>query len=301
MNLYKAIPLALAAVAVNALAASPVPMPREVESARANIKANQDRLPIILGHTPLADLADNAGRGEYGTKLRRTLVQAPAFHPSYYQTALNHVSAGYYAMPSGSTGDGYYRAPVELPDGASLCYIGIYAYDTSTTHMTAEVMTYSGGFQAITGNSTNITATASSTVYGSDVGNVVATTGIGEQFAANRIGGSGILGFPNCITINNDVLHGGNLYAINLVMDPVASAAYTQTFRAVDLAWYRQISPAPASASFTDVPTTDGFFQAIEAMKSSGITTGCGGTSFCPNSNVTRGQLAAFMARALGL
>jgi hypothetical protein len=95
------------------------------------------------------------------------------------------------------------------------------------------------------------------------------------------------------------VLHGGNQYAINVYLDPAADTA--QQFRAVELAWYRQISPAPASASFTDVLTTDSFFQEIEAMKASGITTGCGGTSFCPNANVTRGQMAAFLARALGL
>jgi hypothetical protein len=63
-----------------------------------------------------------------------------------------------------------------------------------------------------------------------------------------------------------------------------------------------QLSPAPAIASFLDVPTTDPFFQYIEALKASGITGGCGdGTNFCPNQPVLRKQMAAFLAKALGL
>jgi hypothetical protein len=65
--------------------------------------------------------------------------------------------------------------------------------------------------------------------------------------------------------------------------------------------WKRQISPAPATATFADVPTSYIYFRAIEALAASGITSGCGGGNFCPNGNVTRGELAAFLARALGL
>ncbi len=62
-----------------------------------------------------------------------------------------------------------------------------------------------------------------------------------------------------------------------------------------------QVSPAPAAASFTDVPTTDPAFQYIEAVAASGITAGCGGGNFCPDSPITRRQMAVFLARALGL
>lgn len=72
-------------------------------------------------------------------------------------------------------------------------------------------------------------------------------------------------------------------------------------FKGVDIWWKRQISPAPATASFTDVPTNAQFFAEIEAMKAAGITSGCTATKFCPDSNVTRRQMAAFFARALGL
>jgi hypothetical protein len=63
----------------------------------------------------------------------------------------------------------------------------------------------------------------------------------------------------------------------------------------------RQVSPAPAQASFGDVPTNDFGFQYVEALSASGITGGCGSGNFCPDSPVTRRQMAIFLAKALGL
>jgi hypothetical protein len=37
----------------------------------------------------------------------------------------------------------------------------------------------------------------------------------------------------------------------------------------------------------------------INALSASGITHGCGDGRFCPNGAVTRGQMAAFLHRAL--
>jgi hypothetical protein len=62
-----------------------------------------------------------------------------------------------------------------------------------------------------------------------------------------------------------------------------------------------QVSPAPQFADFNDVPTTHPFFQFIEALYASGITAGCGGGNYCPDSPLTRGQMAVFLAKALGL
>jgi hypothetical protein len=62
-----------------------------------------------------------------------------------------------------------------------------------------------------------------------------------------------------------------------------------------------QVSPAPASATFGDVPTGHPFFQFVEALVASGITAGCGGGNYCPEDPVTRGQMAVFLSAALGL
>lgn len=62
-----------------------------------------------------------------------------------------------------------------------------------------------------------------------------------------------------------------------------------------------QVSPAPGQATFGDVPTSSPQFQFVEALFAAGITAGCGNGNYCPNNPVTRGQMAVFLAKALGL
>lgn len=55
-----------------------------------------------------------------------------------------------------------------------------------------------------------------------------------------------------------------------------------------------------ASHSFNDVSTTNTFHADIEWLKQSGVTRGCNppdNTEFCPDDQVTREQMAAFMRR----
>jgi len=75
----------------------------------------------------------------------------------------------------------------------------------------------------------------------------------------------------------------------------------TQALAGVNLYYRLEVSPAPPTSDFGDVPTSSPQFQFIEALYASGITAGCGGGNFCPNANVTRGQMAVFLAKALGL
>jgi hypothetical protein len=63
--------------------------------------------------------------------------------------------------------------------------------------------------------------------------------------------------------------------------------------------------PAPGAELARFLDTTGSIFQAdIEWLADQGITTGCNPPAnnlFCPNANVTRGQMAAFLNRALAL
>lgn len=52
-----------------------------------------------------------------------------------------------------------------------------------------------------------------------------------------------------------------------------------------------------ASHQFSDVPDDHTFHNDIEWLADNGITKGCGGTNFCPEDSVSRGQMAAFMRR----
>ena len=64
-----------------------------------------------------------------------------------------------------------------------------------------------------------------------------------------------------------------------------------------------QVSAPPGAPSFNDVPMSHPFFQFIEALKASGITGGCQASPplYCPDSPLTRGQMAVFLAKGLGL
>lgn len=88
-------------------------------------------------------------------------------------------------------------------------------------------------------------------------------------------------------------------YALQIFQD----SAYDGTvkFKAVRVYYILQVSPAPGTATFADVPVGSPLHQYVEALVAAGITAGCGGGDFCPNTPVTRGQMAVFLAKALGL
>jgi Viral BACON domain/S-layer homology domain len=55
-------------------------------------------------------------------------------------------------------------------------------------------------------------------------------------------------------------------------------------------------SPAPY---FTDVPVNHPFFRWVQKMRDLGLTSGCSPTAYCPDAQVTRGQMSVFLMRAL--
>jgi hypothetical protein len=99
---------------------------------------------------------------------------------------------------------------------------------------------------------------------------------------------------PTPETIDN---HNNNYYVE--FNSPVAGSSLK--IQAVRLFYTLQVSPAPGSATFGDVPTSHPFFQFVEALVASGITAGCGGANYCPDAPLTRGQMAVFLSKALGL
>jgi hypothetical protein len=55
-----------------------------------------------------------------------------------------------------------------------------------------------------------------------------------------------------------------------------------------------------ANHQFTDVPTSHTFHGDISDAKNAGLTSGCSPTTFCPDANLTRAQMTAFLNRGLG-
>jgi hypothetical protein len=61
-------------------------------------------------------------------------------------------------------------------------------------------------------------------------------------------------------------------------------------------------APPPCTGAFTDVPCPGAFANWIEQLKAEDITGGCGdGTTYCPSSSNTRGQMAVFMVKTFRL
>ena len=54
----------------------------------------------------------------------------------------------------------------------------------------------------------------------------------------------------------------------------------------------------PTTPNFSDVPKSHMFYRYIETLRAHGVTYGCGNGKYCPNSKVTKAQMAAFLRRA---
>ena len=114
-------------------------------------------------------------------------------------------------------------------------------------------------------------------------------------------GSTGIAATPGCALFPVTLDHTVDNEANNYIVQVLAAPGTNVRFAAVRVGYQLQVSPAPDTATFGDVPTSHPFFQFIEALAASRITSGCGGGNFCPDAPVTRGQMAVFLARALGL
>ena len=163
-------------------------------------------------------------------------------------------------------------APVVLPAGARLTSIELSACDT---HLTWNVV--------------------------AQLWRVASPGGFAEVIGFVQTGG-----LPGCVysaaalAIPETIDNYNNSYHVRLLLE---SGDSTNRFEAVRLFYTLQVSPAPAVATFDDVPTSHPFFQVIEALSASGITAGCNSSPplYCPSAPVTRAQMAAFLSVALGL
>jgi hypothetical protein len=91
-------------------------------------------------------------------------------------------------------------------------------------------------------------------------------------------------------------------YRNQLTITVITQSGTSNTrFAGVILGYKLQVSPPPLFADFNDVPTDHPYFQFIEALSNSGITAGCGNGDYCPDRAITRGEMAVFLAKALGL
>ena len=175
---------------------------------------------------------------------------------------------------TGGGGNGFFAA-AHLPDGAVLTSLTLDLCDsnTSNSHWIGALFSCSSvdGLCAVVGNQVNSVSnvTTPCAAYTQDI--------------------SGLN-----YTVNNQTQR--LLFLVNS-----GTTDSTNAIAGAVLGYKLQVSPAPGTATFGDVPTDHPFFQFIEALAKSGITGGCGNGNYCPDNPVTRGQMAVFLAKGLGL
>jgi hypothetical protein len=257
----------------SALLASPGLSPEAREAVRERVEAVHSKFRASHG---------GMGPEQFGVQCCQiTQIPAAAFSPvSTDESWIGSPPFGYiYPVAISGSGIPGVWAPVQLPSGVEIQFLDLYYNDSDAVYnISASLHVYYGG-GILSGPPTyDILATASSS---------------GASFY-----GYGAAALSH--TVNNHVGYDSSAAQLAVIVSaPVAGSGLG--FKAVDLWWMRQVSPAPSVATFSDVPTNHPQFQFIEALEASAITVGCGGGNYCPDSPLTRGQMAVFLAKALGL
>ena len=227
----------------------------------------------VLTALALASCAHPALCQSYGLGEQILVVGAAAFQP--YSAAGDHHS---YDLPGYLTGSGPYFAPVSLPDGAEVLGLCLYAYDpnpgSSVDVRLQEIKLPAGGQDP---GETSVPGSFVRTNF--DIGYGAVCTG------------------PLSYTIHST--DAGMHFAHRLY----GFISENGGIGGIRIFWRRQVSAPPPTPTFNDVPNTDGARPFIDALVAAGITAGCNTTPrlYCPDKPVTRRQMAAFLARALGL
>jgi hypothetical protein len=231
---------------------------------------------LAVAQPQSSDLAAVTTPETWGTAAGYTTLMAHDFvQESYLDLYLGALSC-----PDGlGTPEIPYRAQgqLQVPDGARLSQLQLWAYDTDA----AEGLTLSlyETCQAAGFNTPTSTLLASADTFGA-IGTYFGFTPLNDHRVNNR----------DCA------------YTVRVLFNTVTVCrGQALQLQKVQVSWVRDVAPAPASPSFSDVPPSHVFFQYIEALAGSGVTGGCGSGKYCPDAPLTRGQMATFLARALGL
>ena len=245
------------------VAAAAVAQPREPGAGREAV-AGRTGGRATVAYVPKPLLTASVDPQQFGTQdYTITTISAVGFGAYYVSPNLSA-----YCPPDVCTGGDHWYAALDLPAGTVIDYIGV---NTATTVDSA--MGFTLHFRDHLGGRAELASFSFPA----------------HDFATDIIGPLGIL-----IPANID-----RAFVLDVELAP--GLADYQFFGYVEIWWRRVVSDAPATPTFGDVPGAHPFYQFIEALAKSGISGGCGSGNFCPESPLTRGQMAAFLSKALGL
>ena len=233
------------------------------------------RLSVMLA-TSAASVAAQTKPNTYGTT-NVTYYRVGSTEFKAYSNTDSYFDSGNWLWPGGGlpgASTGWFNATPHLPSGAVLTYLELDYCDTNSSGLHLVL----GFFQC-----DPISGGCSQEGLGS-IGSV------GQPVGAPCTSAS--------VVLNHTVDNTTQVLNLNLQFGAFDE---TNLLRGVVIGYKLQVSPAPPTATFNDVPTSHPLFQFIEALAASGITVGCGGGNYCPDDPLTRGQVAVFLAKALGL
>jgi hypothetical protein len=207
------------------------------------------------------------GYGTTGTTVVK--IHATAFRSqssgdkldAYWDTGITYRSAGNVSY--------MLHAPVQLPAGALVTQVGFDGQDWDPT------LNINWGIYWVSASSAD-------------------TTGYIAWYTSSQSGGS----FNASATIEPHTVDPGKYY---FAMVELPKLGQDLAIKGMRITYKLQVSPAPAVASFGDVPTGHWAFRYVEALAASGVTSGCAPGLFCPNNPITRAEMAVFLSDALGL
>ncbi|WP_457674015.1 S-layer homology domain-containing protein [Thiolapillus sp.] len=186
--------------------------------------------------------------------------------------------------PTGASAWLYAPLPDDIPDGAQITQIAYYIRDNDAANdFLGNVLAYYADSNS--GANWSYTQTFNTTVNPSGTPGDSIAYGP-ASFVVDR---------------RQDINNNGYIDVVSYVIQARLATTGDLCIAQARVLWKRQVSPAPATATFSDVPTSHQFFQYVEALADSGITSGCSASQYCPDDPVTRGQMAVFLSRALGL
>jgi hypothetical protein len=231
--------------------------------------------PVLVEAQAPADPARLAPKS-WGTAAGATTLMGHDL-PHTYSNIQNYLGASYCSAYPDPLDPLYAVGQMNFPDGATLSQLQLWAYDTDASdglNVTLWETCQAPGF-----NAPSSTQLATIDTFGA----------IGTYFGFTPLNGHRV-DARNCA------------YTVKALFNPgsICKGEAIQ-LQKVQVSWVRDVAPAPASASFGDVPPAHPFFQFIEALAASGVTGGCGNGDFCPDQPLTRGQMAVFLSKALGL
>ena len=244
---------------------------------------------IALVGAALSAAASPARGQSYGPEPQRLTIGVAEFQPVAYNFEPFVGQDGYMSLnpppESPSTpGSVAFVAPVSLPEGAAIDEFCMYAYDAN---LVDEV---NASLVAV-----KLIPTGENDAQKSLVG-VSSDTQVGYRRYCVDVAEV----MRGRIDVDEDGILDNAAYYVKANL-PFLDGGQFLSFGGVRITWRRPVSPTPSAPTFADVPDSHPFYQFIEALAASGITGGCGSGNFCPGNPLTRGQMAAFLSKALGL